>query len=219
MSGSANVRSMPAVTAAKIALGSFADQVEQALALIEVETRRVLDWLQHDRPRHWRNEIRLANDGVAAARAALQRCLMYPLNDERPSCYEEREALKQAQARLGYCEEKVERLKHWKRELEHELFQYQGRISQLVRVVEADVPEAVDLLKKLLVRLEEYQAVRVTRSKPAYDDVAMARQLWPEVEDAKRADKSASGESAEGPPHPSPLPGGEGIATEEEAER
>jgi hypothetical protein len=208
MSGSANVRSVPAVVAAKKALGSFSDQVEQALAMIEVEMRRVLDWLQHDRPRFWRNEIRLANDAVAEARAALQRCLMYPINDERPSCYDERAALKRAQERLGYCEEKAERLKHWKRELEHEMFQYEGRISQLTRVVETDVPQAVDLLKKLLVRLEEYQAVRVMHGKQDYDAASLARQLWPD--EAKPVETLANVEG----PHPSPLPEGEGSREE-----
>lgn len=211
MSGSANVRSVAAITATKTALSSFAEQVEQALALIEVESRRMLDWLQHDRPRHWRNQIRLANDEMAEARAALQRCLMYPINDERPSCYEERAALKRAQARVAYCEEKAERLKHWKREVEHEMFQYEGRISQLVRLVEIEVPQATDLLKKLLERLEEYQAVRVASGRTSYDDESLAAQLWPDESEVETTDALANGNH----PHPSPLPEGEGTEGEE----
>ena len=85
---------------------------------------------------------------------------MYPINDERPSCYEERAELKKAEAERVYCEEKSERLRHWIREVRHELFEYEGRISQLVELVEADVPAAIGTLNKLLGRLEEYQAMR-----------------------------------------------------------
>lgn len=206
MNGSANVRSLAAITAAKAALVSFADQVEQALATIATESRRMLEWLEHDRPRYWRSRIRVATDEVTEARAALQRCLMYPVGDERPSCREERAALKRAEARLAYCEEKAERLKHWKRELQHELFQYEGRISQLVRLVEADVPEAIQMINKLLERLEEYQAVRVSGRRAAYDDTALASQLWPE-EQAVGQPEGTEEVTSESADQPSASPG------------
>ena len=80
-----------------------------------------------------RTRSALAHDQVHEAQQALHRCLMFPIANERPSCYEERAALKKAQARLAYCEEKVERVRHWQRTVQHELFEYEGRISQLVR--------------------------------------------------------------------------------------
>jgi hypothetical protein len=160
MNGSANVQSSDAIEAVKAALAFFKDQVDQALVTNGIEMRRVLDWLEHDRPRYWKTRVRTANDEVTAARAALTRCLMYPINDERPSCYEERAALKKAEAERIYCEEKAERLRHWIREVRHELFEYEGRISQLVELVEADVPAAIGTLNKFLGRLEEYQVIR-----------------------------------------------------------
>jgi hypothetical protein len=105
--------------------------------------------------------VRTANDAVTAARAALTRCLMYPINDERPSCYEERAELKKAEAERVYCEEKAERLRHWTREVRHELFEYEGRISQLVELVESEVPAAIGVLSKLLGRVEDYQLTRL----------------------------------------------------------
>jgi hypothetical protein len=160
MSGSANVQSSDAIEAVKGALAFFKDQIEQSLATNDIEMRRVLDWLEHDRPRYWKTRVRTAHDEVTAARAALARCLMYPINDERPSCYEERAAVKKAEAQRVYCEEKVERLRHWIREVQHELFEYEGRISQVVELVEVDVPVAIGVLNKLMTRLEEYQAMR-----------------------------------------------------------
>ena len=198
MTGSANVHSLEAITTAKAALVSFADEVDQALAIADVELRRVLDWLQHDRPRHWRTQNRLAADGVTQAKAALERCLMYPVGNERPSCREERAALQRAEARLAYCEEKSERIKHWTREVQHELFEFEGRISQLARVVEVDVPEAIDVLNRIMERLAEYQAVRVRDGGPAYDAAALAKQLWPEEPDVDQQQVKAANSDEEG---------------------
>ncbi len=156
----ANVRSLEAIHTVRAALGSFRDEVEQALAMTDIEMRHVLDWLEHDRPRFWRTQLRIANDAVTEARAALHRCLMYPINDERPSCYEERAELKKAEAQLAYCDEKSERLRHWIREVRHEMFEYEGRISQLKDLVEIDTPQAMAILDRLVDRLLEYQSIR-----------------------------------------------------------
>jgi hypothetical protein len=163
MSGSANVQTSEAIEAVRTALIFFKDQVEQALSTNDIEMRRLLDWLEHDRPLYWKTRLRTANDNVTAAKAALTRCLMYPINDERPSCYEERAELKKAEAQRTYCEEKSERLRHWIREVRHELFEYEGRISQMVGLVEVEVPLAIGFLNKLVARIEEYQSVRRPR--------------------------------------------------------
>lgn len=154
---SANVQNTQAIEAVRGALANFAHQVNDGLAEIGAESRRMLDWLEHDRPRFWKVAVREAWDGVEEAKANLHRCLMYPIGDERPSCAEEREALKKAQARLAYCEEKVEQLKHWCREVRHELFEYEGRITQLKSAAEVDVSVAIALLNKFLDRIAEYQ--------------------------------------------------------------
>jgi hypothetical protein len=193
---SANVHSLEAIEAVRNALASFGDQVSDALSELQSEMRRVADWLEHDRPRYWRNQIRVANDGVHAAQQALHRCLMFPIAKERPSCYEERAALKKAQAWLAYCEEKAERVRHWQRTVQHELFEYEGRISQLVRVVEEEVPLAIGLLAKLLRRLEEYQSLRAADPRATYNDLSVAREIWPEGEETGDGEAAIDGEAA-----------------------
>jgi len=178
----------------RAALVAFRDEVEQALAMIDIEMRRVIDWLEHDRPTYWRKQVHVAHDAVTEARASLHRCLMYPINDERPSCYEERAELKKAEARLAYCNEKSERLRHWIREIRHESFEYEGRISQLKEIAEIDVPEATAVLARLLVRLHEYQAIR-----PQADGLAasaasesLAAELMPDKPSPQGASTAAS---------------------------
>jgi len=183
MSTPAKVHSSEAIEAVRASLMSFTDHVGDALTELAAEMRRVMEWLEHDRPRYWKTQVRLGTDQVHEAQQALNRCLMFPIADERPSCYEERAALKKAQARLAYCEQKAERVRHWQRTLQHELFEYDGRISQLVRLVEIEAPQAIGVLNKIIRHLEEYQSVRAAEPRAAYDDVALAKEIWDERED------------------------------------
>jgi hypothetical protein len=133
---------------------------------------------------------------VHAAQQALHRCLMFPIAKERPSCYEERAALKKAQARLAYCEVKAERVRHWQRVVQHELFEYEGRISQLVRVVEEEVPRAIGVLGKIMRHLEEYRSLRAADPRAPYNDLSVAREIWPDSEDSSGGEAGGDGEAA-----------------------
>lgn len=157
MPGPAYVHNTEAIESVRAALASFAHQVDEGLTEVAGESRRLLDWLEHDRPRYWKTQVRIAWDAVEQAKKDLHRCLMYPVGDHRPSCTEQRAALKKAKARLDYCEQKYERLKHWCREVRHELFEYEGRISQLKSCGEVDVAQAIAALGRLLARIEEYR--------------------------------------------------------------
>ena len=180
MSSPANVQSLEAIDVAKNALIKFKDQVADALTEIDAEMRRVLEWLEHDRPRFWKTQYRIATDRVHEAQQALHRCLMFPVADERPSCYEERTELRKAQARQRYCEEKSELVRKWHGTVQHELFEYQGRISQLERLIEIDVPQAIGVLNKIVRHLEDYQSVRPAPGQSAAS--SLAAKLWPEDE-------------------------------------
>jgi hypothetical protein len=199
MSTSANVHSLEALETLRIALVAFIAQVTDALTELDAEMRRMLEWLEHDRPRHWKTQLRLAGDQVHEAQQALHRCLMFPIADERPSCYEERAALKKAQARQVYCEEKIERIRQWQRSVAHELFEYKGRIAQLVRLVEVDVPLAIGVLQTIIRRVEDYQSVSAVDPKAAYNDIAMVQEIWPAPDDESSEAAGASGASAVGP--------------------
>jgi len=148
-------------------------------------------------------QIRKAGDMAHAAQQALHRCLMFPIANERPSCYEERTALKQAQARLAYCQDKEDKVRRWQQTMRHEMFEYEGRISQLVRLVEVEVPQAIGVLNKILRNLEEYHAVKARDPRTAYDDVAMAKAIWDESGELKEGEPedgdaaSAAGEAHE----------------------
>lgn len=191
MSTPAKVHSSEAIEAVRRTLILFIERVTDALAELGGEMRRVQEWLEHDRPGYWKKQVRVAMDEVHEAQQALHRCLMFPVAGERPSCYEERTALKKAQARLAYCQEKGERVRHWQQTLRHELFEYEGRISQLTKLVDIEVPQAIGVLERILRNLEEYQAVRAANPKAGYDDVSMVRDIWAEESSEAKATDAA----------------------------
>src|SRR3954466_13613663 len=195
MSTPAKVYSSDAIEAMKMAMVVFVEQVSDALAELSAEMRRMQDWVEHDRPRYWKLQMRRGMDLVHEAQQALHRCLMFPIANERPSCTEERIALKKAKARMAYCEIKEERVRYWQKTLRHEMFEYEGRMSQLLRLVEVEVPRAIGVLNRILRNLEEYRAVRAADPHKAYDDVAMARAIWDEGDEA---DKSEDDETKDG---------------------
>jgi|SRR3954468_2035470 hypothetical protein len=199
MSGPAKVHSTDAIEAVRLALVMFVTRVTDAMSELSGEMRRVQEWLEHDRPKYWKNQTRLAMDQAHEAQQALHRCLMFPIADERPSCYEERADLKKAKARLEYCQEKADRVRHWQQTMRHELFEYEGRMSQLVKLVEIEVPQAIGVLNRIVRNLEEYHAVRAVDPRRSYDDVAIAKAIWTGdgtqfVENPPEAEESPSGE-------------------------
>jgi hypothetical protein len=199
MSSPAKVHSSEAIEAVQRAMMLFVEQVSDALTELSAEMRRMQEWLEHDRPRHWKMQLKRANDMVHEAQQALHRCLMFPIAKERPSCTEERMALKKAKARLEYCDQKADRVRYWQQTMRHELFEYEGRMTQLLRLVDVEVPQAIGVLNKILRNLEEYHAIRARDPKASYDDVAMARAVFdePEAKDNDSTETNAKdGEAA-----------------------
>jgi hypothetical protein len=61
-------------------------------------------------------------------------------------------------------------LNHWIREIRHELYEYEGRITKLRETAAIDIPQAVVTLDRVLQRIEAYTELRV-------ETAAAARQM------------------------------------------
>ena len=164
MSSPAQVRSTDAIEALRASLLKFQQRVQNAVDVLDGELHRASNWVEHDRPAHWKQQTHAAEDAVHAAKIELERCLMMTVAGERPTCREQKEALVAAKARRAYCQEKCEAVRRWQRNLRHEQFEYDGRIGQLRRAMELDVPKAAALLQTILRRLDEYQIERPPES-------------------------------------------------------
>jgi len=156
----AQVRSVDAIENFRIQLAKYEQQVQDALESLTSELQRATGWLKRDRPSYWKKQAKLAEDAVHQAKLNLERCIMFPVAGERPACREERAVLKKAQVRLEYCREKIERVRYWNRQLQHEMLEYAGRVGQLKRILETELPAARARLQQIVRRLDAYQIER-----------------------------------------------------------
>jgi hypothetical protein len=165
MSGPVQVRSVAAIERFRLSLVEFEKRAQSALEVLTSELRRATDWLEHDRPAFWQRQEKEAADAVHQAKLDLERCLIFPVAGERPACREEKAVLKTAQDRLAYCHDKRGQVRRWRGVLQHEVYEYQGRIGHLKRLLETELPAARAKLQLIIRRVEGYQIERPPQSK------------------------------------------------------
>jgi exonuclease VII large subunit len=210
MSQSAKVRSIDAVGTFSAALKNFEEEASGALTSLDMEVRRVLEWIHQDRKEFWKREVRRRQDKMAEARGDLERCLTYRATDERPSCHEEKIALEKAKRRLRVAEEKVLVVRHWARVLDHEVHEFKGIMNQLSHWLQVDHPQALATLERMMAALSAYVGLESTvqsdagnepMSRPAEPADASAGKPGP---DEAEEDESAEASVASGRPEDRP---------------
>jgi hypothetical protein len=158
MDNGARVTSVDSIRSLRAALVNFEGGARDALTLLELEVRKAVDWLEHDRAQYWPDQYRKASEGVAQARNELERRQLTYGSDEPPSCYEQKKALEAAKRRLRLCEEKMKTVKRWIRTVRGELNEFEGQMARMTECLDADIPRAVAALERMLVALEKYLA-------------------------------------------------------------
>ena len=156
MSSSANVANIEAVRAVRQALRQFAEDVTNALVTLDLEARRPIEWIEHDRTQYWPRELRKASDWVSEARLALQRCELTIDADHRKTCYDERKQLEKAKRRLHLSEDKVRAVKRWRLEVRKEVEEFQVQVAKLQRYLETDLERALAALDRMAQSLDRY---------------------------------------------------------------
>ena len=161
MSRFAKVTSIDVVERLTSALQSFKEEASNAVDSLELEIQRAVRWIQNDQKNYWKQQIRRSWDQVGEARTNLERAMTYrATTDYRPACREEKLELEKAKRRLRRAEEKAELVRHWSREVDHELTEYRGSINQLSGWLQSDHPRAIAALKRMTSALESYVALR-----------------------------------------------------------
>jgi len=169
----ANLTSVDAVRLLAAALRSFEEDAGGALADLQMQINRVLEWIHHDRKEYWAERVRRGHQEVAEAKQNLERRLIYRATEERPSCREEKAALEKAKRRLEVAQEKVRAVQHWAHSLEHEIRDFRGSISQLAGWVQTDLPRACALLQRMSLALDAYVNLPPPEEGAAVDWMAM----------------------------------------------
>jgi hypothetical protein len=159
--GGAHVGSIDAVRYFRAVLHTFAHDAREALISFDTEVARTLDWLLEEMPQYWKNEIRRCEEKLQEARIDLERCRNTPLpGGGTPSCMEQKKALEKAKAKLQYSQDKLEATRRWGAVASREASEYTGRSNQLGSVFDAELPQAVLVLDRVLRSLEAYQSLR-----------------------------------------------------------
>jgi hypothetical protein len=167
MSTSANVLSIDAVKDFHAAMCQFCEDARDALGSIDLETRRVREWLTHEQMGYWRRELLDRQDEVQQAKAALFRKQLGAISGREPDLLEEKDAVRAAQRRVEEAEDKIELCRRWERQVQRALEEYEPAASQLAALVEGQPPRCVVHLDQVIAALEAYVAAGGVASPPA----------------------------------------------------
>ncbi len=162
MSGGARLTSIEAVRQMAAAVQAFRDVSAAAVDELQMEIRRAMEWIHHDRKEHWARELRRAWDRVAEAKVQLQQARTYRrVGDRTPSCIDERKALEAANRRLRLVEEKIETVRRWERVIDRSVDECRGEFTQFSSSIQMELAKAIATLDRMSESLETYVATGI----------------------------------------------------------
>lgn len=156
MNAPANVTSVDAIREFRAALLKFEHEMRDTMAELLMESRKAIEWIEHDRPQYWPAQARSASDALAVAANDLERCELAIRPDDKRGCHEQKMAVEASKRRLRFCEQQVEVVRKWRRTLQHDLNEFQGNVTRITDFVDADLPRAVAMLDRILGALDRY---------------------------------------------------------------
>jgi hypothetical protein len=194
MADRARVYSSEALRDIKAALLEFTEAVNLVLTSVDADINRMSHWLSHDRPGHWKREVRKREDQVQEAHGAVMRKRIISA-PEPASVVEEQKALQKTKQRLADAQIKLGNVRRWAPTFEREALLYKGSVRGLAEMLHRDIPAAISRLDRMVASLEAYERVAPPRA---------------EIEGAVSPETAESAEvESEGAP-PAERPPGEG---------
>jgi hypothetical protein len=156
MSETVRVTSFDAIKQFQEALAIFCAEAKDALLAVDMESRRVLDWVSFDQLHHWRRVLSERQEELAEAKAALSRKQISKISGQDPDCIEEKEAIWEAKRRLEEAEDKLEKCRQWGRLVQRGIEEYQAPSQQLAALVEGQPARSLVVLGQVLESLDAY---------------------------------------------------------------
>lgn len=160
---SANVNSIDAIRAFRIALLKFVDDAANAITTLELEGRRPATWID-TKATYWARENRKASDGMNEARVALDRAEMTTSAEETKYAYDERKALERAKKRMRVTEEKQQAVKRWRPQIHKAVEEFHVALSKFQRYQETDLAQAIASLGRMTESLDRYVQASAPRT-------------------------------------------------------
>ena len=158
MSTQASVHSIDALKDLRAALALFSEDVLAALGTVDMEIRRTVQWLQHDRRTYWQNQIKRRKEQVAMAQAEVFRRKPATRPDHARD-QRAKEILARAEA-VACDAEACCHGQEWEPALQLAILEYRGTTRRIKTLGSSDALRAVALLVRMVDALEAY--LRVT---------------------------------------------------------
>lgn len=165
MRKAARVTSIDALKDFRRVLAEFTTLATTALGEAHAYVRRTTSWVEHEQPSYWKNERRRRQARLAEARNELYRAQVEAA-DAQVSASLQRRAVERTQAAVDEAETKLRNTKRWSRLLDRETILYKGECQKLARTLDAEMPQAMARLDKMVESLERYVKLAVPTLAP-----------------------------------------------------
>ncbi len=153
----ARVTSIGVLQTLAAALQRFRGESASVLDDVEIELRRALEWIHHDRKEYWTHELRRAWEGQSQARVQLQQSRMSRrIAGHEPTCVDEDRALDRAKRRVETAEQKVEAVRRWTHDIDRAVDEFQRSRVQFTTWLDTDLMQAVAALNRMSESLASY---------------------------------------------------------------
>ena len=156
MSRSANVQSIQTLRDFKVAMIKFGEDARNALSGVEMDLRKMRDWLERDQLGYWQMQIKRRNEELMQARADLHRRKISQQGSDAVSDTEQKEALREATRRLRVAEEKVALIKRLIPQLHHAIAEYHSHSQPLGDHLSGGFEKSLSVLERMILSLEAY---------------------------------------------------------------
>jgi hypothetical protein len=189
MSKSANVLSVQTLKDFKIAMCNFAEEARNSLSGVDMELRRMRDWLERDQLGYWQSQIKKRQEDLMQARADLHKRKISQQGSDAVSDAEQKEALRDATRRLRVAEEQLAKVKRLVPVLHHAIDEYHSHSQPLGDHLSGGFEKSLFTLEKMIGSLEAYLAL----SAPTAPSLGSLQETGPS---AASSGSSSAGESA-----------------------
>lgn len=141
----------------RAALLKFAQSAQLALSNADSHIGRTHSWLENEQASFWQGQLRKRAEALTRARDAVRnKKLFKDATGRTPSAQQEEKVLAQCVAAVEEAERKIAAIRKWLPRLEKEADIFRGGISRLNRSLTGDIPNALALLDRLALSLEQY---------------------------------------------------------------
>lgn len=156
MSRSANVQSIQTLRDFKLAMITFGEDARNALSGVDMDLRRMRDWLERDQLGYWQMQVKRRSEEVMQARSDLHRRKISQQGSDAVSDTEQKEALREATKRLRIAEDKVALIKRLIPQLTHAIAEYHSHSQPLGDHLSGGFERSLAVLEKMVLSLEAY---------------------------------------------------------------